>query len=57
MLLNLLIAIMSDTYARYSESMTGAWRMQQAMFILAEQERLNNCSSESSFATSVGTPR
>ena len=42
MLLNLLIAIMSDTYARYSESMTGAWRMQQAMFILAEQERLNN---------------
>ena len=49
-LLNLLIAIMSDTYARYSESMTGAWRMQQAMFILAEQSRMNNATYRRKYA-------
>ena len=49
-LLNLVIAIMSDTYAKYSESMTGAWRMQQAMFILAEQSRMNNATYRRKYA-------
>jgi len=42
LLVNLLIAIMSDTYAKYSEASEAAWRMQQAMFILAEQARIDD---------------